>query len=129
LLKNRILIVDDEPDIAQILKMGLEDNGFEVDAYNGPLDVISNFKADSYDLLLLDIKMPMMTGFELYNKLHQIDEKAKICFITAFELYYDEFKRVFPKIKVECFIRKPVSINNLARVIKYELQQQDGTKD
>ena len=73
--------------------------------------------------------MPKMNGFELYNKLHQIDEKAKICFITAYELYYDEFKRVFPKIKVECFIRKPVSINNLARVIKNELQQLDGTKD
>jgi two-component SAPR family response regulator len=73
--------------------------------------------------------MPKMNGFELYNKLHQTDEKAKICFITAYELYYDEFKRMFPKIKVKCFIRKPVSINNLARVIKDELQQQDGTKD
>ena len=129
MLKNRILIVDDEPDIAQVLKMGLEDNGFAVDAYNDPLDVVSNFKADSYDLLLIDIKMPKMNGFELYKKLHQIDEKAKVCFITAYDLYYDEFKRVFPKIKVECFIRKPVSINNLARVIKDELQQQDGTKD
>jgi two-component SAPR family response regulator len=105
--------------------MGLEDNGFVVDVYNDPLDVISNFKADSYDLLLLDIKMPKINGFELYNKLHQIDEKAKICFITAYELYYDEFKRMFPKLKVDCFIRKPVSINNLARVIKDELQQQD----
>jgi DNA-binding response OmpR family regulator len=129
LLKNRILIVDDEPDIAQALKMGLEDNGFVVDVYNDPLDAISNFEVGSYDLLLIDIKMPKMNGFELYNKLHQIDEKAKICFITAYDLYYDEFKRVFPKIKVECFIRKPVSINNLARVIKDELQQQDGTKD
>jgi DNA-binding response OmpR family regulator len=127
--KNRILIVDDEPDIAQVLKMGLEKNGFAVDTYNNPLDAISNFKADSYDLLLLDVKMPKMNGFELYDKLRQIDEKAKICFITAYELYYDEFKRMFPKIKVECFIRKPVSINNLARLIKDELQQQDGSND
>jgi two-component system, OmpR family, response regulator ChvI len=96
LLKNRILIVDDEPDDAQTLKMGLEDNGFAVDVYNDPIDAISNFEVGSYDLLLIDIKMPKMNGFELYNKLHQIDEKAKICFITAFELYYDEFKRVFP---------------------------------
>jgi DNA-binding response OmpR family regulator len=129
LLKNRILIVDDEPDIAQVLKMGLEKNGFAVDTYNDPLDVISNFKADLYDLLLLDIKMPKMNGFELYNKLCQIDEKAKICFITAYEIYYDEFKRMFPKVKVECFIRKPVSINNLARLIKDELQQKDDNKD
>jgi two-component system, OmpR family, response regulator ChvI len=129
LLKNRILVVDDEPDIAQVLKMGLEKNGFAVDAYNNPLDAISNFKTGSYDLLLLDIKMPKMNGFELYNKLRQIDEKARICFITAYELYFDEFKRIFPKIKVECFIRKPVSIDNLAHVIKEELQQEDSTKD
>ena len=129
MLKNRILIVDDEPDIAQVLKMGLEKNGFAVDTYNDPIVVVSNFKADSYDLLLLDIKMPKMNGFKLYSKLHQIDEKAKICFITAYEIYYDEFKKMFPKIKVGCFIRKPVSINNLARLIKDELQQQDGTKD
>ena len=128
-LRNRILIVDDEPDIAQVLKMGLEKNGFAVDTYNDPLDVVSNFKAGSYDLLLLDIKMPKMTGFELYNRLHQIDEKAKICFITAYEIYYDEFKRILPKVKVECFIRKPISINNLARVIKNELQPQDDTKE
>ena len=76
--KNRILIVDDEPDIAQVLKMGLERNGFAVDTYNDPLDVVSNFKADSYDLLLLDIKMPKMNGFELYSKLHQIDEKPNL---------------------------------------------------
>jgi DNA-binding response OmpR family regulator len=127
--KNRILTVDDEQDIAQVLKMGLEKNGFAVDTYNNPLDAISNFKADSYDLLLLDIKMPNMNGFELYDKLRQIDEKAKICFITAYEIYYDEFKRMFPKIKVECFIRKPVSINNLARLIKDELHQKDDNND
>jgi DNA-binding response OmpR family regulator len=128
LLKNRILIVDDEPDIAQVLKMGLEKNGFAVDTYNDPLDVVSNFKADSYDLLLLDIKMPKMNGFELFSKLHQIDENVKICFITAYEIYYDEFRRMFPKIKVGCFIRKPVSIDNLARLIKDELQQNDDSK-
>ena len=88
MLKNRILIIDDEPDIAQALKMGLEDSGFAVDAYNDPLDAIANFEAGSYDLLLLDIKMPKMTGFELYNKLRQIDEKAKICFITAYETLF-----------------------------------------
>jgi two-component SAPR family response regulator len=106
----------------------LKKNGFAVDTYNNPLDAVSKFKADSYDLLLLDIKMPKMNGFELYSKLHRIDEKAKICFITAYEIYYDEFKRMFPKVKVECFIRKPVSINNLARLIKDELQQRDDNK-
>jgi two-component system, OmpR family, response regulator ChvI len=97
LLKNRILIVDDEPDIAQVLKMGLEENGFAVDAYNDPLDAISNFEVGSYDLLLIEIKMPKMNGFELYNKLRQIDEKAKICFITAYELYYENLREYFLK--------------------------------
>ena len=119
--KNRILIVDDEPDITLVLKMGLEANGFVVKAYNDPIQVLSNFSAGSYDLLLLDIKMPKMNGFELYKRLQQIDHKVKICFITAFELYFDEFRRIFPKLKVECFVSKPVSIDILSKVIKEEL--------
>lgn len=122
MLKKRILIVDDEPDITLVLKLGLESNGFIVETYNDPLLVLSDFKADSYDLLLLDIKMTKMNGFELYQRLHQIDHKAKICFITAFELYFDEFQRIFPKLKVECFVRKPVSIDVLAKIIQEELQ-------
>jgi two-component system, OmpR family, response regulator ChvI len=67
--------------------------------------------------------MPEINGFELYTKLQQIDQKVKICFITAFDhLYYEEFTRIFPKINVNCFVRKPVTINALARVIKAELQ-------
>jgi two-component SAPR family response regulator len=121
LLRNRILIVDDEPDVALVLKLGLEANGFVVEAYNDPLKALSDFKANSYDLLLLDIKMPKMNGFELYGKLQQIDHNVKICFITAFELYFDEFRNMFPKLKVECFVHKPVSIDTLSKVIKGEL--------
>jgi two-component system response regulator ChvI len=102
--------------------MGLEANGFLVEAYNDPLQVLSNFRPGSYDLLLLDIKMPNINGFELYKRLQQIDHKVKICFITAFELYFDEFREIFPKLKVECFVHKPVSIEILSKVIKEELQ-------
>jgi two-component SAPR family response regulator len=102
--------------------MGLEANGFLVEAYNDPLQVLSNFRSGSYDLLLLDIKMPNINGFELYKRLQQIDHKVKICFITAFELYFDEFRKIFPKLKVECFVHKPVSIEILSKVIKEELQ-------
>jgi two-component system, OmpR family, response regulator ChvI len=121
-LKNRILVVDDEPDITLSLKLGLEVNGFEVDTYNDPIQALSNFKSDLYDLLLFDIKMPQMSGFELYKKIQQMDQKVKICFITAFERYYDEFKRVFPKINIKCFVNKPVSIGDLANIIKEELK-------
>ena len=121
-MKNRILVVDDEEDITLSLKVGLEDNGFEVDTYNDPIQVLSNFKSCLYDLLLLDIKMPQMSGFELYKKMQQIDQKVRICFITAFELYYDDFKRIFPKINIKCFVRKPVSIDELSNIIKEELK-------
>jgi DNA-binding response OmpR family regulator len=123
LQKNRILVVDDEPDSCITFKKTLEDHGFVVDTYNDPLLVLSIFKANSYDLLLIDIKMPEINGFELYSKLQQIDQKVKICFITAFDhLYYEEFTRIFPKINVNRIVRKPVTINALARIINAELQ-------
>lgn len=119
--KYRILVVDDEPDIATIIKMGLEKDGFEVDALNDPVAARAQFKPGLYDLLLIDIRMPIMNGFDLYRELVKIDEKARICFITAFEMYYDEFKRVFPKLKVNCFVKKPVKIEALSELIRREL--------
>lgn len=115
------MIVEDEQDIAHVLKRGLELKGFTVDVFTDPLEALSNFRAGSYGLILSDIKMPKMNGFELYHKIEKMDPVVKICFITAFEMYYDEFKRVFPKIKVSCFVRKPVSINDLANIIVREL--------
>lgn len=119
--KHKILVVDDEPDVAAIIKMGLEKNGFEVDAFNDPVAARNNFKPGVYDLLLIDIRMPSINGFELYRELVNIDNKAKICFITAFEIYYDEFRRVFPKLKVNCFVKKPVRMEVLSELIRQEL--------
>ena len=82
---------------------------------------LSKFKAGKYDLLLLDIKMPKMDGFELYKEIKKKDDKVKICFLTASETYYDEFKGTFPKLNVRCFARKPVSIEELIKVVKEEL--------
>lgn len=119
--KHKILVVDDEPDVAAIIKMGLEKDGFEVDAFNDPVAARTNFKPGLYDLLLIDIRMPSLNGFELYRELVKIDDKAKICFITAFEIYYDEFRRVFPKLKVNCFVKKPVRMEMLCELIRKEL--------
>ena len=84
--------MDDEPDITLTLGKGLEQGGYDVDTFNDPLVALSNFKPDTYRLLILDIKMPNMTGFELYRKIKDVDSKAKVCFIAAFETYYEKFR-------------------------------------
>jgi two-component system, OmpR family, response regulator ChvI len=94
--KRSILVVDDEPDIVITLRTVLERN---------------NFKPDAYNLLILDIKMPQMNGFELYKELRKIDEKIKVCFLTALsELHdYDAFKgEVFPKSGQRYYVQKPI---------------------
>jgi DNA-binding NtrC family response regulator len=111
--KGRILLVDDERDINTVVKKGLERVGFKVRAFNNPLDALSNFEAGSYEVALLDIRMPSMNGFELYKKLREIDSKIKVCFITAFEMYEEEFKKLFPSYEVRCFIKKPIKLTDL----------------
>jgi two-component system, OmpR family, response regulator ChvI len=110
---KRIAVVDDEPDITTILKRGLEHNGFAVDVFNDPQVVLASFKPGNYDLMMIDIRMPKINGFELYRELRKIDSAVKVCFLTAFEIYYEEFRKMFPTIDVKAFIRKPVSLSNL----------------
>ncbi|MFL6329890.1 MAG: response regulator transcription factor [Nitrososphaeraceae archaeon] len=120
----RILLVDDEPDITLSIKIGLEEHKkqiFVVDTFNDPQEALSNFKAGLYDLLLIDIKMPKMNGFELYREIEKIDNKAKVCFITAFEVYYKSLRELFPTVKVDCYIKKPITTDDLVERIKSEL--------
>ena len=116
-----ILIVDDELDITLAFKKGLERNGFLVDIYNDPILALSNFKSGFYDLLLVDVRMPNMNGFELYQEIEKVDKKAKVCFITAFEVYYQALKEIFPTLEVGCFIRKPIEIEDLVKKINSEI--------
>jgi FixJ family two-component response regulator len=111
---RRILVVDDDADVISTFKMILEMNGFEVDAYTSPTLALSNFKPNSYGLLLLDIRMPIMNGFELFRKMKSIDSRVEVCFITAFEDYREEFKESFPMLdEAKYFIRKPKAIQDL----------------
>ena len=99
----------------------MTNNGFEVDAYNEPQKALSDFKPNIYDLLLIDFRMSRMSGFELYREIKKMDDTVKVCFLTAFEMYYDEFKKVFPTSNVKCFIRKPITLKKLVSHIKSEL--------
>jgi DNA-binding response OmpR family regulator len=118
---GRILIVDDDPDITLSFSIGLEDSGFEVYTYNDPLDALLNFKPSFYDLLLIDINMPKMNGFELYAKILEIDLNVKICFITAGEINIDGLREVYSRLSTGCFISKPISISDLVKRLKAEL--------
>jgi len=121
--RKRILLVDDDSDILITYKKGLEESGlFEVSTFDDPEEALSNFKNDLYDYLILDIRMPKMDGFELYDKMKAIDNKVKICFITAFEVNYRALRQVFPEPMLECFIQKPIEISKLVGRIRSELE-------
>lgn len=116
---KKILIVDDEADITFTLKEGIEKSGsFSVDTFNDPQLALSNYKSSYYDLLIIDIRMPSMTGFELYRKIREIDSKVKVCFITAYETYYEKFRQeFFPLEEIKGFIRKPIQVEELERFV------------
>jgi DNA-binding response OmpR family regulator len=125
--KDRILLVDDEQDITFALNIGLEDNGFVVDSFNDPILALQSFKEknrqenDPYALALIDIKMPKMNGFELYNQIRKIDDKVKFCFITAFEIQKDEHFSSITKSNDKYkpnIIRKPIELDELVKRLK-----------
>lgn len=119
----KVLIVDDEIDIAFSLRMCLEQSGLKVDSFNEPEAALSNFKAGKYDIALIDIKMPQMNGFDLCEKLRNIDDKVKYCFMTAYEGFYETLKKDHPPLYIDCFITKPIQLGNLVAVIKGQLEK------
>jgi DNA-binding response OmpR family regulator len=114
------MMVDDEQDITSMFKIGLERNEFIVTTFNDSREALAHFKPGMYDLLLLDIRMPGMNGFELYQKIHDMDKNVKVCFLTAFDEYRHEFQKTFPALdEVSCYLKKPITITDLiARLIK-----------
>ena len=121
-IKNSILLIDNELDITLTIKGILEDAGFKVDTFNDPLLVLNNYKANFYDLIILDILMPKMNGFELYVKIREKDPKVKICFLTASEFYYEKFRKEYSSQLVklldkEFFIQKPIKNEDLIKYV------------
>ena len=123
---KRILLVDDELDVIYALEMALEGKGFVVDSYTDPTLALSNFKPGLYDLLLLDIKMPKINGFDLYEKMKEIDSNVKTCFLTASELFYEQYRKVnaYQRLHKENFIQKPIRTEELIRRLNKILSAQ-----
>ncbi|MGH9983002.1 MAG: response regulator [Nitrososphaeraceae archaeon] len=121
---KRILIIDDNSDIAFTLRIGLENNdaNMKVYSYDNPINALIDFKPNFYDLLLIDVNMPLMDGFELYEKLLQKDINVKVYFMTSGEINIDAAREVHPLKSIGCFIKKPITIDALARRIKKELE-------
>jgi len=117
---KKILLVDDEADIALAFSLGLESNGFSVDAYTSSIKALNNFKSGLYKLALLDIKIPEMDGIELYKKIKDKDKKIKICFISAYDVDHHIVKNYSA-----CIIKKPITIDDLVKKINKEIQEQD----
>ncbi len=116
--QKKIFMVDDEPDIILLCKMVLEEAGFEVHAFTDSLSALKSFKPAFYDLIILDIKMPNMDGFELCKKIKELDNKVKVCFLTASEMYYETFrKKEYCLVDKTLFLRKPIENDDLLKKI------------
>jgi CheY-like chemotaxis protein len=118
---HKILLVHDDYDILTTIKHCLEEtNDFIVDTFSNPLEVISAFQPEFYDLILIDIKMPKMNGFELYQELRKKADNVEIraCFITAYEIYYETLKLEFPELIIVMFFY--IFVNSVFS-IKYPL--------
>jgi DNA-binding NtrC family response regulator len=111
----KLLIVDDDPDIVQVLKMGLVRNGFSVEAFTNPQEALQSFKSDaeSYCLVLSDIRMPSLSGIQLSKKIKEINPNVKVVLMTAFEIRDNEFSKVFPSTHIDGFVQKPIGIKEL----------------
>ena len=113
------MVVDDEIDIARSYQLFLETSGYRVDIYIDSLKALSEFRCGKYDVVVLDVRMPRMNGFELYTRLKLVDSRVKICFVTAFESYYKSLKEFFPNLDATCFMRKPVTkVEFLDQIVK-----------
>lgn len=120
--KSRILFVDDEPDIVTVAKKALVNHGFHVDAFTDSKEALSQFKPGYYDLIILDVRMPSTNGFELAKQIWVVDQHAKICFMTAFEIHESEARKVFKNFKTHCYITKPIAPSQLIEQIESQLK-------
>jgi len=124
---RRIMIIDDDSDTTLTFKEALENSNdtderrIQVHTYNDPLIALSEFKPNFYDLLLIDINLPNMNGFELGQKILEIDINVKVCFMSSGEINREALGEIYPALSLGCFIRKPAAIDYLVKRIRSEL--------
>jgi DNA-binding NtrC family response regulator len=111
----KLLVVDDDSDIVQVLKVGLLKNRFLVDAFTNPEEALQSFQSnsESYCLMLSDVRMPGLSGIQLARKVKEINPNVKVVLMTAFEIKDNEFSKVFPSTQVDGFVQKPIGIRDL----------------
>jgi DNA-binding response OmpR family regulator len=122
LSKRRILIIDDDPDIINLFKLFLEHDGYKVNAYIDPVDALYTFRKNTFDLILLDLKMPKMSGMLLYQKLRNIDPHLLFCFITADKEYIQRVKKSIAEIE-KIVIYKPILLSDLRNKVNSILSE------
>jgi two-component system, cell cycle response regulator CpdR len=116
----RVIVVEDDPDLAQVYRVGLLMNGFLVDAFTNPEEALQNLQSNSkdyYSLMLSDIRMPEMSGIQLARKVKDSNPAIKVVLMTAYEIKDDKFSKVSPSVQVDGFIQKPISITDLTNKI------------
>jgi CheY-like chemotaxis protein len=116
--KKRVLVVDDEPDTCIVYQIVLQDAGYECISYTDSVKALKEFRPFYYDLILLDIKMPVLNGFELCKKIREVDKTVHIIFVTASEEYYEKFRgQHFPELGKINYIQKPIGNDELVRLV------------
>lgn len=118
----RVLVVDDEHDTITVISQGLTRNGFRVSAYSDPLFALAEFKESYYDIILLDVRMPNLTGFELAKRIWQKDANAKIAFMSAYEIYEKDAAVNFGGLRTVHFISKPVTAAALTEILRQNIE-------
>ena len=119
------MIIDDDKDITNLFSIFLEYNGYSVDAYTNPMEAINNFRKNSHDLIIIDLKMPKMDGMTLYHKIKEIDGKVIMCFTTAADInYMEELRKGIINIE-KIVLYKPVLLKDLKNKIDWLLSHQE----
>jgi DNA-binding response OmpR family regulator len=121
----RVLVVDDEKDITDVLKRGLSLKGIDVDAFSDPLEALAEFKPGRYDFVVMDIRMPRMNGFDLYRSIRSQDANVRVYLLSAYDNLQDEVNAMLSADALVGFLRKPISYSELAKLLLSETRMPD----